>query len=215
MLCVLRASIVAAVSDSISFDYPELLAPDVQRPLAGVRYPHPSLEGTYEPGVTEPYIQQLVCALLAASGAERVLETGGFRGITSAWLAVTLEQMGGGHLAVCEIDSARAADIYARLQALDLTYTIAAVYPMDVLEFIGSLDDDSLDFAWVDDCHEVPHVEQEIAKLWPKMRSGGLILFHDVYGVCKLHHIVRSYGGYALDLPRLGPAGGVGILQKP
>jgi protein-L-isoaspartate O-methyltransferase len=193
--------------------YPELaLHP---RPLAGVAYPHPSLEGTYEPGVTEPWIQMLVSSLLTASGGSTVLETGGFRGITSAWLALTLERMGGGQLIVAEIDTLRARDIDTRLDALELKNTNHIVMPDDVMLVICALENQSLDLAWVDDAHDQPHVEAEICALWPKMKHGGIMAFHDVWGVCDLQRLVRKYGGCALNLPRLGPAGGIGILQVP
>lgn len=194
--------------------YPELAQPDVQRPLAGVRTPHPSLAGTYEPGVTEPWVQQLICSLLVASGARNVLETGGFMGITSAWLALTLEQMGGGTLIVAEIDGVRAEAIRERLDDLPLIHVSYSVPFRDVLAVIAYLPDDSLDFVWLDDDHQKDHVEQEIIALWPKMKKGGLIVGHDVYGVCELWEVFESFGGYSIDLPRLGPAGGIGILQK-
>lgn len=195
--------------------YPELEQPDVQRPLAGVRYPHSSLEGTYEPGVTEPWVQQLVCALLVASGGRVVLETGGFLGVTSAWLALTLEEMGGGTLIVAEIDGVRAVAIRERLVDLPLVRVSYTVPFRDVMAVIAMQPDDSLDFVWLDDSHEHEHVYSEITALWPKMKQGGLIVGHDVYGVCNLREEFTAFGGYSINLPRLGPAGGIGILQKP
>jgi hypothetical protein len=49
--------------------------------------------------------------------------------------------------------------------------------------------------------------------LIPKMNPGGLILLHDVYGVCDLQEVVKKFGGYSIKLPRLGPAGGLGVIQ--
>lgn len=196
--------------------YPELaLHP---RPLAGVRYPHPSLEDTYQPGTTEPWVAQLVCSLLVASGGNVVLETGGFQGTTSAWLALTLQQMGDGFLHVCEIDTARANIIGTRLGELfmagmDVAYT---VYGEDVMQVIhNDIADDSLDFVWLDDDHEQAHVAAEIDALWPKMKRGGLIVGHDIDEPCNLHEVFTAYGGYSIRLPKLGPAGGIGVIQKP
>lgn len=193
--------------------YPELaLHP---RPLAGVRYPHPSLEDTYQPGVSESWIAQLVCSLLVAHGGTTVLETGGFQGITSSWLALTLEQMGGGKLYVCEIDERRGNAIEDRLATLPVPNVDHLVYRGDALAFMHGLVNDCIDLAWVDDCHEKPHVAREIEALWPRMAPGGLMVFHDVIGSVDLQEVVRRYGGYVLDLPRLGPAGGIGVIQVP
>lgn len=193
--------------------YPELsLHP---RPLAGVTYPHPSLENTYEPGTTEPWIAQLVSSLLIASGAHTVLETGGFRGTTSAWLAIALERIGGGDLTVCDIDIGRAADIERRLLALDIPNVTATVLAADVMRVLASLPDRSLDFVWLDDDHQHFHVRSEINALWNKVKPGGLIVGHDTHGVCELWREFKHFGGYAIDLPRLGPAGGIGIIQIP
>jgi predicted O-methyltransferase YrrM len=193
--------------------YPELaLHP---RPLAGVVYPHPSLEGTYEPGVTEPWIQQVVAGLLLASGASTVLETGGFRGITSAWLALTLERMGGGSLYVADIDLQRANDIGDRLRSLSIPNVQATVHAVDVMRWIPQFNDQTFDLVWLDDDHQDHHVRSEITALWPKMKPGGLIVGHDVWGSCNLQRVFKHFGGYAIDLPRLGPAGGIGIIQIP
>lgn len=189
--------------------YPELL--DHPRCLAGVRYPHSSLEDTYQPGVTESWIAQLVCSLLVASGGRTVLETGGFMGITSAWLALTLEQMGGGNLIVAEIDTARQLEIQRRLQSLALRDTCTSIYSGDVLDCIRSVN--GFDFVWLDDDHSADHVRAEVRALWPKMKHNGLIVLHDVYGSVDLQRVVSEFGGYSIDLPRLGPAGGLGVLQ--
>ena len=66
----------------------------------------------------------------------------------------------------------------------------------------------------VDDEHSKEHVDRELSALIPKMRRPrGLILGHDVFGSCDLQEIFAKHGGYALDFPRLGLAGGIGVLQ--
>ena len=55
-------------------------------------------ESGHHPGSTEPWITNLICALLKASGARRVLETGAFEGFTSFHLKDTLDRLGGGQL---------------------------------------------------------------------------------------------------------------------
>lgn len=173
----------------------------------------------YIEGQTEVWIQDLLIALLKSLCRERpaVLECGGFLGHTSVRLADCLERFTkGGTLIVAEWDPGapeRAVATDARLAALNLTQTTWTVRQQDAIEVIQSLHNEGLDFAYLDDAHDKPHVEAELQALFPKMRQNGLITGHDCFGVCDLQEVFRKYGGYALDLPRLGPAGGLGILQ--
>jgi len=170
----------------------------------------------YAPGATEPWIAELLCCLLKGTGIPHALETGGFLGTTSVELAQTLHEMGGGSLTVCEIDPERAAGIYDSLEVertlLGVDVRVAA---QDALQVIAGLPDGWLGLAFLDDDHTIKHVTLEIEALLPKMAPGGLLAFHDVYGVCDLQRLVRLYGGYSLDLPRCGPAGGLGLIQVP
>lgn len=183
------------------------------RAFDGVRYPDESLTDSYVAGCTEPYIAQVVASLLVATGGRTVLECGGFQGTTSAWLALTLQRMGGGVLHIAELEADRAAACDQRLAALALPDVDWRVWQDDVFNVIANLPDESLDLAWVDDDHGHAHVDRELGALVPKMRHGGFITGHDIDGVCGLEQEFTKYGGYALHLPRLGPAGGLGILQ--
>lgn len=166
-------------------------------------------------GNTEPWITNLVVALLKASGQRTVLETGAFQGSTSEALLDALEDLEGGVLTVCEIDPERAEAVDARLRRNDPHAAAVnwVVRCMDARDVIRSLAPQSLGFAFIDDDHQKAHVAEEIELLLPKMLPGGLLVFHDVYGVCDLQEVVAAYGGYSLDLPRAGPAGGLGIIQ--
>lgn len=166
-------------------------------------------------GNTEPWITNLVVALLKASGARTVLETGAFQGATSEELLRALEAMDGGVLTICEIDPARAEAVDARLREVEWEDSKVnwVVRCMDARDVIRSLAPQSLGFAFIDDDHQKAHVAEEIELLLPKMLPGGLLVFHDVYGVCDLQEVVAAYGGFSLDLPRAGPAGGLGIIQ--
>lgn len=168
-----------------------------------------------EAGNTESWITNLVCALLTASGARSVLETGAFMGSTSEALQWTLHALGGGSLTVCEIEHARAEAVDARLRRNDPHASAVnwVVRCMDARDVIRSLAPQSLGFAFIDDDHQKAHVAEEIELLLPKMLPGGLLVFHDTFGVCDLQEVVAAYGGYSLDLPRAGPAGGLGIIQ--
>lgn len=181
----------------------------------GVDYPDASLVGTHEDGVTEGWIAEAVCALLKARKAKTVVELGGFIGVTTAWLALTLEKIGGGELLVSEPDEERRTKIAERLSALDIPNVNVTISAVPSPQIISQLRDGSIDFAFVDNDHQKWHVETEIVSLWNKMSPSGIITFHDVVGSCDLQTVVRKYGGVALNLPYLGPAGGLGILQIP
>lgn len=170
-------------------------------------------EPTWPAGATEPWITELVGSLLKASGQRTVLETGSFLGHTAAHLAHVLTLMGGGELTACEIETERAHRVTQRLYELELTSVLWTVRRQDVLEVVAEMADQSLGFAFIDDDHTPAHVQAEVEALLPKMVPGGLMVFHDVFGSCDLQQVVTAYGGYCLDLPRAGPAGGLGLLQ--
>ena len=170
----------------------------------------------HSPGSTEPWISQLVAKFVIARGARSVLETGCFLGATTIHLWNALRRLGGGELTCCDIDTERLDATKRRLddravcaggESVTVNYASG-----DVLGWLR-IWDRRFDLAWVDDNHEKPHVTKELRLLYPKMAKGGLILLHDVYGVCDLKTVVREFGGYSIDLPRLGPAGGLGIIQ--
>jgi predicted O-methyltransferase YrrM len=167
----------------------------------------------WESGCTEPWIVDVVCALLVANRAERVIEIGGFTGFASKRLARALNTLRRGEFVVCEIEPARAQYVQTALDALRLPFVGHTVIADDSLRWLPTLADESVDFAWLDGDHAKEHVRREIELLLPKLRAGGLICGHDVFGVTDLQEVFRAFGGYALDLPRLGPAGGLGILQ--
>lgn len=184
--------------------------------LAEWDYFHPSLKDTHEGGVTEPWVANLIRGLLLARGGHpTVLETGSFRGITSAWIALTLEQMGGGQLWACDLEAERAQGVMARLDALDLKRCQYGVLTGDVLRYIDDAKPQTFDLVFIDDDHQKHHVAQEIVGLWPKMKAGGVMCLHDVHGVCDLQSVVAKFGGISLHMPRLGPAGGLGLIQLP
>ena len=177
-----------------------------------------ALEHDHVSGSTEPWIQYLVTALLI--GLQRsnmtVLECGGFVGKTSARLATTLQAMGGGTLIVAEWDpeAPERADLtQAALEATNCPSVSWMVRREDALSVIASLPDESLDFVFLDDNHEHAHVDEELRLVIPKVKVGGLVTGHDVWGSCALHEEFAKYGGYALDLPKLGAAGGLGLIQ--
>ena len=170
--------------------------------------------GDWQAGSAEPWVRNIVGALVQGNNAQHAVEIGAFQGYTTLEIAYALAGLPGPRrLSVCEIDEARAQDVLDKLQREQLDNVDVAVYVKDSHAWIPTLPDASVDFVWLDGNHERHHVMREIALLLPKMRPGGLIVGHDVFGVCNLQEVFAFYGGYSLDLPRLGPAGGIGILQ--
>ena len=166
-------------------------------------------------GSSEPWVRDLLASLLVANNTRVAVEVGGFEGYTSAALKRALHRVP--HVAtltVCEIDPTRASAVDAALQAVVAPSVQARVVIADSHDWLPTLAPNSVDFAWLDGNHELAHVAREVELLWPAMAPGGLICGHDVHGVCELWRVFAP-SGIALDLPRLGPAGGVGIIQKP
>jgi predicted O-methyltransferase YrrM len=129
------------------------------------------------------------------------------------WIYDALRRLGGGRFIGCEIEAERATATVQRLNATSpVPDGVSIEIVGDVLHYLRTTDD-RLDLAWVDDCHEKPHVTKELTLLYPKINKGGLILLHDVHGSCDLRTVVQQFGGYSIDLPRMGPAGGLGLIQ--
>jgi predicted O-methyltransferase YrrM len=164
-------------------------------------------------GSTEPWVSRLVADFIVARGARTVLETGAYMGATSVWIADALRRLGGGRFFLCEIDKARRGLAVDRLVNKNWL-EVELLERGDVMEFLRATPE-TFDVAWVDDNHTKKHVTAELTLLYPKMNPGGLILLHDVYGVTDLRTVVAQFGGYSIDLWRLGPAGGIGVIQVP
>lgn len=181
-------------------------------------FPVPSLReewdlGNYLTGSSEPWNVEVLASLLKATNANVVLECGGYLGCTSAWLAMTLQQMGGGTFHIAELETERAAACDKRLSELPIKDVNWKVWHDDVFNVINAMPEESLDFVWIDDNHEKEHVDREITALLPKMRVKGLITGHDVWGSCDLQEIFAKHGGYSIRTPQLGLAGGIGLIQ--
>lgn len=203
---------MALTIDTTYGDIPREQAERMARSALSARVPD-GVHYAYPGGATESWISNIVAALLKATGIPCALETGAFMGHTTVWLADALYDMWGGTLHVAEIDPVRAGTVERALAGMDLPRVEWHVHNRDALSVIADLPDNSLGLAFLDDDHTKDHVAKEIEAVWPKMASGGIICFHDVYGVCDLQEVVKHYGGYSLDFPRCGPAGGLGILQ--
>lgn len=172
----------------------------------------------HSPGSTEPYVSALVASLIVATGARTVLETGAFEGATSEFILGALEALGRGSFVMCEIDPVRGQALHQRFSS-----PLAPVEPViwigDVMDLLRTTDT-KYDLIFLDDDHSERHVRQEIEAMLPRLNPGGLLLLHDVCGQIpgnqhELGRLVEEFGGYVLRLPRMGPAGGLGIIASP
>ena len=187
--------------------------------IDAINWPHPLVkqawdDDVYPSGVTEPWVQQAVAALLVASGQTSVLELGSYLGLTTAWLACALQRMGGGILTTVELEPERIHHTMTLLAEIEIDTPDVEV---EVLcsDTILLLQRTGLrpGFAWVDDDHTPAHVDEELTLLRPLMKPGGLICMHDVHGPLGLDAVCERHGGYVLRFPVLGPAGGFGVIQ--
>jgi predicted O-methyltransferase YrrM len=177
-------------------------------------------DAEWRAGSAEPWIARLLQQLVIAHGARDVVEIGGFEGYTSEFLlrALATSKIPKATLTVCEIDEERAHAIGERLTRVGkecAPNVVASVVLGNSLAWLPGVPNESFDFVWLDGNHTKPHVDEEITLLLPRLRPGGVIYGHDAFGTCDLQAVFRKHGGYALDLPRLGLAGGLGIIQRP
>lgn len=163
----------------------------------------------YRSGSTEPWTVSILVALLNAIGAERILELGGYIGLTSEQFA--RHKLTSAELTVVELDSNRVAACKTRLEGFENT----TVVQDDTEHFLSTYEGEPFDFVFVDDDHNANHVGRELDLLKARklVRSGGLICCHDVYGLFGIAPVVAARGGFNLDLPQLHAAGGLGIIQ--
>lgn len=194
-----------------------------------INWPHPMLHeewqrGGYMDGATEPWVQQVVAALLVASGQRTVLELGCYKGFTAVWLCDALQRLGGGTYVGVDIEAERQALTLDRLGQLHLPDVQYTVVQADALAVLHQTAPHSVGFCWVDDDHTPQHVAEELDTLLSptmpaeaKMVSGGLVVMHDVHGgegrMTPLHGVCTAAHGFALDLPRIGLLGGLGLIQ--
>lgn len=182
-------------------------------------------DSEWREGSAEPWVANILEALVVGNATRVAVEIGCFEGYTSKHLLRALSGLPWPtKLWLCELEPERAAATLATISEDGLKVISAErveVVVANSLEWIPTLPDESVDFVWLDGCHEQPHVLQEIQLLLSKLAPGGIIAGHDVYGVCNLHRVFSLAAQYtrwqsaSLDLPRLGPAGGIGLLQRP
>jgi len=154
--------------------------------------------------------------------AQTILELGCFTGITTAWLALALEDMGGGEIYAVDCDADRCRETEARVTALGLSSVTLHLIALDAIAAIHTLPPLSIDFAFIDDKIDARHMRAEMEALWSwydpaatqRMSLGGLIAVHDV-----THDDVASavigHQGYILNTVPMHAHGGLALIQIP
>src|SRR3990167_8820855 len=100
----------------------------------------------FHAGCAEPWIAEVLCALLLANNARVAVEVGGFEGFTSKRLACALARLPHDTtLTVCEIDSARATAVAAALQPYDDKHHQSVVVCADSHHWLPMVADASVD----------------------------------------------------------------------
>ena len=169
----------------------------------------------YRSGSTEPWTVNILCALVAATKPQYILETGTFEARTT--LALHYAAPEGSTLYTIEHDSRRCCvAVHACAQ-----YPRIKHYNDDAINFLKSFNGPPLDFVFLDDDHGPKHVAAELDLLYDPTREkqlvspGALICVHDVFGPFGLGPVVAARKGLILDLPKLHAAGGLGVIQVP
>lgn len=167
----------------------------------------------YRSGSTEPWVVDILCALVGATKPKNLLETGTFLGKTTEalWWAAPPNSL----LTSLEVDEARWTDVHAKLDA-KLAPAVSFLN-VDAIEYLSSYDGPQFNFVFLDDDHERQHVAAELDLLHDRklVAPGGLICVHDVVGPFGLGAVVAARHGFILELPRLHAAGSLGIIQVP
>ena len=201
-----------------------MLVANAKNPDYGVHGPTALIERHYKQGGvwwgnTELPVSQLLYALAIANRSQVIVETGmnNMAG-ASPWLIMAATINGGWYHGVDirpeSIDKCR--DAVDRLfEEPRATLTLGDAVGLLPLLF----QPESIDFLFVDDDHTYAHVKKEIEAFWPLMKTGGLMLFHDIVGVheADIWPQLEKLGGIKLvnhaHRPDK-PFGGLGMVVK-
>lgn len=88
----------------------------------------------------------------------------------------------------------RVVDLYAMTELLKPHAHRYQLIKLKSVEAAGRLENDSLDFVYIDACHQEEAVFADLCAWWPKLRPGGLLAGHDIveYGTDWSYKIQRA-----------------------
>jgi len=189
-----------------------------------------SLDGTTV-GITEPTVAQVLYALIIAnkptyglpSMPYTIVETGIRGGTTACWLALAANAIEGYYFGF-EIEPScviSVNNIFKEQKLDDHAIAVEGSAPEAVINMFERIGEGcSIDLLFIDDDHSAKQIKKEVRMLWPLIRPGGFMAFHDVIGSFPVWEIIKPLGGMKLvhqPFNQLGqpPFGGLGILRKP
>lgn len=129
---------------------------------------------------------RLLYFLVQLSHAERVLELGTYKGYSSIWMALALEEMRGGKLTTIEIDNSRALEARQNFKTCGLD-KIVTCEKGDAHVYINTLKKD-YDLIFLD--ADKDRNENYFKQLWPHLRKGGFIC---TSGVVRFRHMFKPF----------------------
>lgn len=161
-------------------------------------------------GGTEEATTALIASFAKAMGANRVLELGVFRGMTTAALAQAAKEVIGVDLHV-RSDAVNAVQPYANVRLIE----------GDANEIVPTLEG-PFDLVYIDDGHQYADVKAQCEAVWEKVSPGGVVLFHDAlspednYGVNRYlkERFPDAIIMRTVPFPWTGVTG-LGVVQKP
>lgn len=167
----------------------------------------------YRDGSTEPWVVEILCALVKAQKPSIIIETGTFKGMTTRKLAEAAATYADEKF--CQIFTVESnPEMLETIRAtINPSPSYVAVATCDATEFLRMFDG-PVDFIFLDDDHTAEHVREEVRLALKILRPGGILCGHDVVGTFGLGQVFKEAGGIVLDLPRMHIAGGLGVIVK-
>jgi len=184
-------------------------------------------------GLTEPTVSQVLYSLVIANKPSddlyhlpyTIVETGVYYGATACWLALAAKEADAQYYGFDVLNDS-VTMVNKLFEDHDLTSNARVLRgsaPQAVIDlFAQDGEGCSIDLLFIDDDHSGAHVEDEYRTLWPLIRPGGIMAFHDVIGGFPIWEVIKSFTDDIVKLVSQpfnqtgqAPFGGLGILRKP
>lgn len=148
-------------------------------------------------------------SLIRYNKYQSIVETGTCHGNSSAWIAGALKDNNiPGLLTTYDIlvENPNPNDLWQRLGLSDRIRFVNDTIWADVFKV-----PEEIDLAFVDSQHNYETILKEMDIIWPRVRRGGLVIFHDYTLYPEVRHLMRGYGSNLIF-----PLGrGCLVTQKP